>query len=69
MTFGKFRYRTSGSKGCLTLDGMLLMMFKPGRCVEGKWRKLRGFDYRARVINGVVFEDGIEAESDNQAAD
>ena len=67
-TFGTIRHRTRRSKGCLTRDGMLHMMFKLGQCAEGKWRKLRGFNYLAKVINGVKFKDGIEVESDNQAA-
>jgi len=44
------------------------MMFKLGICAEGRWRKLRGFNYLAKVIRGVEFKDGIEVESDNQAA-
>ena len=36
------------------------MMFKLGQCAEKKWRKLRGFDYLAKVIEGRQFKDGIE---------
>jgi hypothetical protein len=36
------------------------MMFKLGQCAEKKWRKLRGFDYLAKVIEGIQFSDGIE---------
>ena len=67
-TFATIRHRTRRSKGCLTRDGMLHMMFKLGLCAEGKWRKPRGFNYLAKVIKGVEFKDGIEVESDNQAA-
>ncbi len=59
-TFGTIRHRTKRSKGCLSRDGMLHMMFKLGLCAEKKWRKLRGFDYLAKVIQGVLFKDGIE---------
>jgi len=31
-----------------------------GQCAEKNWRKLRGFDYRAKVIEGVQFSDGID---------
>ena len=31
-------------------DGMLHMMFKLGQCAEQNWRRLRGFDYLAKVI-------------------
>ena len=38
----------------------LLMMFKLRQCAEKNWRKLRGLDYLAKVIEGVQFSDGIE---------
>ena len=58
--FGTIRHRTRRCKGCLNRDGMLYMMFKLGQCAEKKWRKLRGFDYLAKVIKGIQFSDGIE---------
>ncbi len=59
-TFGTIRHRTRRSKGCLSRDGMLHMMFKLGQCAEKKWRRLRGFDYLTKVITGVKFKDGVE---------
>jgi putative transposase len=47
---------------------MLHMMFKLGQCAEQNWRKLRGFDYLAKVITGVAFKDGIEAINPSQIA-
>lgn len=47
---------------------MLHMMFKLGQCAEKKWRRLRGFDYLAKVIAGIKFKDGVEVTTDNQAA-
>lgn len=67
-TFATIRHRTKRSKGCLSRDGMLHMMFKLGMCAEEKWRKLRGFDYLAKVITGVKFRDGIELTQDDQKA-
>ena len=67
-TFGTIRHRTKRSKGCLTRDGMLHMMFKLGQCAEKNWRRLRGFDYLAKVVTGVKFEDGIEVTQVDQAA-
>ena len=67
-TFGTIRHRTKRSKGCLTRDGMLHMMFKLGQCAEKNWRRLRGFDYLAKVITGIRFKDGIEVTNTNQAA-
>lgn len=67
-TFGTIRHRTKRSKGCLTRNGMLHMMFKLGQCAEKRWRKLNGFNYLAKVITGVKFRDGVEATKTNQAA-
>ena len=66
-TFGTIRHRTKRSKGCLSRDGMLQMMFKLGQCAE-RWRRLRGFGYLAKVIEGTAFIDGIEVISVQQIA-
>ena len=44
------------------------MMVKLGQCAEQNWRKLRGFDYLAKVITGVTFKDGIETTNQDQIA-
>ena len=66
--FATIRHRTKRSKGCLSRDGMLHMMFKLGQCAEQNWTKLRGFGYLAKVITGVTFKDGIEASNQDQIA-
>ena len=67
-TFGTIRHRTKRSKGCLSRDGMLHMMFKLGQCAQKNWRRLRGFDYLAKVITGIKFKDGIEVTDVDQVA-
>ncbi len=67
-TFGTIRHRTNRSKGCLTRDGMLHMMFKLGLCAEKNWRRQRGWHYLAKVITGMKFTDGIEATQSDQVA-
>ena len=67
-TIGTIHHRTKRSKGCLTRDGMLHMMFKLGQCAQKNWRRQRGFDYLAKVITGVKFRDGIEVTESNQVA-
>ena len=54
-TFGTIRHRTRRSKGSLSRDGMLHMMFKLGQCAEQKWRRLCGFDDLTKVITGIKF--------------
>ncbi len=57
-TFATIRHRTARTKGCVTRDSLLHMMFKLGQCAEKNWRKLRGFAYLAKVIKGVKFVNG-----------
>jgi len=66
--FATIRHRTKRTKGCLSRDGMLHMMFKLGQCAEKSWRKLRGFVHLADVIQGVDFVNGINPSTKNQAA-
>ena len=66
--FGTIRHRTKRSKGCLSRDGMLHMMFKLGLCAEKKWSRLRGFDYLAKVVTGIKFKDGVEVTEVDQVA-
>ena len=58
-TFGTIRHRTNRTKGCLTHDGLLHMMFKLGQCAEKNWRRLRGFRQLEKVIEGIHCTDGI----------
>jgi hypothetical protein len=52
----------------VTRDTMLHMMFKLGQCAEKKWRRLRGFAYLAKVIEGVKFVNGEEVTDLDQVA-
>jgi len=61
-TFATVRHRTERTRGCLTRDGMLSMIFKLGMSAEKNWRRLRGFRWLAKVIDGVKFRDGIEMQ-------
>jgi transposase-like protein len=65
-TFGTIRHRTKRSKGCLSRDGMLHMIFKLGECAEKNWRKQRGFNYLAKVVQGIKFRDGEEVIATDQ---
>ena len=61
-TFATIRHRTERTKGCLTRDGMLSMIFKLGMSAEKNWRRLRGFQWLAKLVEGVKFRDGIEVQ-------
>lgn len=67
-TFSTIRHRTTRTKGCVTRDSLLHMMFELGQCAEKNWRKLRGFVYLAKIIEGVKFVNGEEIQQPDQAA-
>jgi len=67
-TFATIRHRTARTNGCVTRDTMLHMMFKLSQCAENNWRKLRGFAYLTKVIEGFKFINGQEAEQPHQVA-
>jgi transposase-like protein len=62
-TFSAIRYQTKRYKRCLSRDGMLHMIFKLGLCAEEKWRRLRGFNYLAKVITRIELRGEIEVQS------
>ena len=68
-TFATIRHRTDRTKGCLTRDGMLSMIFKLGMSAEHNWRRLRGFEWLAKVISGATFRDGLEVQQRIRKAD
>lgn len=61
-------HRTRAARGCLSRSTMLLMTSRPGQHAESRWRRLRGFRHRPRVIEGVEFRDGIEIQPDTKTA-
>ncbi len=65
-TLATIRHRTRTTRGCLSRDTMLDMMFKLGQCAESRWPRLRGFRRLGQVIEGVQFQDGIEVQSDQK---
>ncbi|OGT19039.1 MAG: transposase [Gammaproteobacteria bacterium RBG_16_57_12] len=67
-TFATIRHRTDRAKGCVSRDTMLTMIYKLGMCAEKRWRRIRGFDYLAKVIAGVKFKDGIEVTEQSDSS-
>ncbi len=67
-TLGTIRHRTKRTKGCLTRDGLVHMMFKLGRCAEKTWRRLRGLKRLPKVIKRIHFVDGIEETATDSVA-
>lgn len=55
---------------CLRKDrgALLAFVFKLGLAAETRWRRIRGFEQLAKIIEGVKFTDGVETENLDRAA-
>ena len=58
--FATVRHRTIRSKGCLSNNTALAMIFKLAQAAEKSWRRLKGYDLLPKVVLGVKFNDEIE---------
>lgn len=65
-TFATIRLRTAKTRGCLSRNTALTMVFKLALCAQGRWRRLNGSELLTDVVGGVRFEDGVR--SDNEPA-
>ena len=45
---------------------MLHMIFKLGECAQKNWRRQRGFNYLAKIVQGIKFRDCEEVSTVNQ---
>lgn len=59
-TFATVRLRTAKTRGCLSRETALTMVFKLCLTAEKRWRRLNGSKHFADVIRGVRFQDGIK---------
>ena len=59
-TFATVRHRTIRSKGCLSNKTALAMVFKLVEAAQKSWRRLDGCNQLPKVIQGVMFTDGLE---------
>ena len=62
-TFATVRHRTVRTKGCLSNRTALAMVFKLAEAAQKSWRRLDGHNQLPKLITGVKFIDGTEAQS------
>jgi putative transposase len=67
-TFATVRHRTTRSKGCLSHDTAIIMVFKLIQAAQASWRRLDGQNQLPKLIEGIKFTDGIEANQKQAAA-
>ncbi len=58
-TFATVRLRTAKTRGCLSRQTMLTMVFKLCRSAEKRWFRLRGYKRLGEVIENVRFVNGV----------
>jgi putative transposase len=58
--FATVRHRTVRTKGALSQDTARLMVFKLVMAAAKTWRRLKGETQLPKVIQGVMFRDGVE---------
>jgi putative transposase len=64
-TFATVRLRTDKTRGCVSQDTILALVFKLVESAQKSWLRIRGFKYLADVIEGVPFKDGCRADDNN----
>jgi putative transposase len=67
-TFATVRLRTVKTRGCVSRDTILAMVYKLGQSAEKRWQRLRGYRRLPEVVQGVRFRDGIAENSTSQQA-
>lgn len=63
-TFATVRLRTAKTRGCLTRDTMLTMVFKLTCSAQKRWRRLNVPELLADVITGVNFVNGVKEKKE-----
>jgi transposase-like protein len=63
-TFATVRLRTAKTRGSLSRETMLTMVFKLCLSAQQRWRKLNGQEHLAEVIEGINFVDGIKKQKE-----
>ena len=62
-TFSMVRHRTVKVKGAFSRASALSMLYQLGLEAEKSWRRITGHERLAEVISGVVFVDGMRADT------
>jgi putative transposase len=60
-TFATVRLRTAKTRGCVSRETILAMVFKLAQSAEKRWKRLRGYKLLGKLITGVKFINGEEA--------
>jgi transposase-like protein len=67
-TFATVRLRMANTRGGVSRQSMLSMVFMLAKSAERGWRKLKGAERLAELIAGVQFKNGVPEDSKKIAA-
>ena len=62
-SFATVRHRTERTKGCLTRDGTLAMIYKLAACAPSAAGDDSAVEWLAKIVDGVTFHDGVEVQN------
>lgn len=65
-TFATVRHRTTRTKNCVTRSTFLGLSFKLVQEAEKSWRRIKGAERIAELMQGVVFADGVPVKEQAQ---
>ena len=68
-TLGTVRLRTHKTRGCLSRETAMTMVFKLVLSAQKSWRRLNASHWLKDVILGVEFRDGIRADAQVEVED
>ena len=63
-TFATVRLRTGKTRGSVSRETALTMVFKLCLSAAKRWRRLNGAEQMRAVITGAKFQDGVRVEQD-----
>jgi transposase-like protein len=67
-TFATVRLRTDKTRGCVSPDSILSLVFKLVQSAQKRWLRIRGFKRLGEVIEGVKFKDGVRVDQQPNSA-
>lgn len=65
-TFATVRLRTAKTRGCVSRNTTLALVFRLGLSAQKHWIRLRGFKRLGQVIRGVKFSDGTPVDGNDE---
>ena len=66
-TFATVRLRTDKTRGAVSKETIIQLVFKLVESAQKRWHRIRGFKHLGDVIEGVQFRDGLKLVSDIEA--